>query len=337
MAFVSAIVLAYGDEPWLERCVDALLASSDVEVEVILVDNGCTDGAVDRLASRPGVTVVRPGSNLGFPGGCNAGAERARGDVLAFVNADALAAPDALARLADVAKRQSVGIATASVRLADAPELLNSGGNEIHFLGLSWSGAFREPAAAYTTEREVAGASGAGMAMSRETWNSLGGFEERYFLYHEDAELSLRSWQVGRRVVYVPEAVVWHRYEFSRNRRKFHLIERNRSILLLTLFEARTLLLLSPALVALELAMLCLAARRGWIREKFAAWAWLVRHHDWIRSRRAVLQGRRSVPDRQLAPLLASRIQPGNLLLPSWLRPMDAVLAGYWRAVCRLL
>lgn len=144
MVVVSAVVLAYRAEPWLERCVGALLDSTGVDVEVVMVDNGCTDGAVDRLGERKGVVVVAPGRNLGFAGGCNAGAARARGDVIAFVNGDALVAPDALSRLAEAARRPSVGVASASVRLADRPDRLNSGGNEIHFLGLSWSGADRK-------------------------------------------------------------------------------------------------------------------------------------------------------------------------------------------------
>src|SRR5690242_20459746 len=86
---VSAVILAWGDEPVLEEAVDAVLASEGVDVDVVLVDNGCTSDAVPRLAAVPGVTVLTPGENLGFAGGCNLGASRATGEVLAFVNGDA--------------------------------------------------------------------------------------------------------------------------------------------------------------------------------------------------------------------------------------------------------
>lgn len=108
---VSAVVLAYREEPWLERCVHALLESKGVDVEVVLVDNGCTDGAVDRLAPTPGVTVVRPGENLGFAGGCNAGAAGARGEFLALINGDLIVEPDALSQLVTFAQKPEVGIA----------------------------------------------------------------------------------------------------------------------------------------------------------------------------------------------------------------------------------
>ena len=334
---VSVTVLAYGAEPWLEPCVKAVLESEGVETDVILVDNGCTDNAVDHLAQYDRVTVVRPCRNLGFPGGCNLGAQLARGDVLAFVNSDAIVAPDALARLAHCALRPDVGIATASVRLADAPDRLNSGGNDIHFLGFSWSGAFGESASIHGVERSTAGASGAAMALSRPVWDLLGGLEERYFLYHEDAELSLRSWLRGLRVVFVPDSVVRHRYEFSRNRQKYYLIERNRLLMVFTVFERRTLLLLTPALLVLELAMLASASRQGWVADKAKGWGWLLRNRSWVAARRRSIQRSRVLSDGELAPLLATRIAPGNFDLPRWLRPCDWLLSRYWLVVRRLL
>lgn len=334
---VSVVVLAYGDEPWLERSVEAALASTGVETEVVLVDNGCVAPSLEALAARPGVTLVRPGRNLGFAGGCNAGAGRARGEVIAFVNSDAVVEPDALGRLAAVARRPDVGLASASIRLADAPHLLNSGGNDVHFLGFSWSGAFGEEARAHCAQRDVAAASGAGMAVERSLWEHLGGFAEEYFAYCEDAELSLRCWRRGLRVVYVPEAVVVHRYQFSRNPQKYYLLERNRLILVMTAFEARTLALLAPALLVAEVAMLALSLRGGWARQKVAGWRWLLRHRRWVRSRRRLLDEERSVSDAVLVPLLATRLAPGNYRLPPVLAPLDRVLAGYWSAVSRLL
>jgi GT2 family glycosyltransferase len=337
MTMVSAVVVAYGEEPWLERCVSSLLASDGVVVEVILVDNTGTGGGVDRLEARDGVQVVRPGRNLGFAGGCNLGARSASGDVIALVNQDALVEAATLKRLADVAVRPGVAIATASVRLAHAPDRLNSAGNDVHFLGFGWSGSYDQPAAARHVEAEAVAASGAGMAVRRELWEQLGGFAEEYFAYHEDAELSVRCWHLGLRVVYVPDAIVTHRYEFSRNPRKYFLVERNRLLFCLTLYETRTLLLLAPAFLCLELGMLAVAAQGGWLREKLAGWRWIARNHRWVGARRRLLQRERTRPDRELAPMLARRFDAGNLPLPQPLRPLDAALGAYWAVVLRLL
>lgn len=308
---VSAIVLAYRDEPWLDACVDAILSSSGLGfLELIVVDNGCTDGSVERIAGRPGVVVVRPGQNLGFAGGCNRAAAKAGGDVLVLVNSDAVVAPDALYHLATTALEPGVGIATGSIRLGHAPDRLNSGGNEVHLLGLGWCGAFGEPAGAHRTRRPVASASGAGMAISRATWDRVGGFCEPYFAYHEDADLSLRCWQQGLSVEFVPEAVVVHHYEFSRNPDKLYLLERNRAVFLLTLYERRTLLLLAPLLLLFEAAITLAAVGGGWGGRKVDGWAWLVRNRRWLAETRRQRQAVRTVGDAALAPLFSLSLRP---------------------------
>lgn len=328
---VSAVMLAWGDEPVLEEAVTAVLASEGVTVEVVLVDNGCTTDAVDRARAMHGVTVVTPGENTGFARGCNLGAQAASGQYLAFVNGDAVVEPPALRRLVD-ALGDDVGLSSASLRLYDAPETLNSAGNPVHFSGLSWAGAMGEPATLHAAPADITSATGAATAVRADRFAALGGFCEDFFAYCEDTELSLRSWQRGWRVVYVPDAVVLHRYEFSRNPTKYYLLERNRLYLLLTLFEARTLILLAPALLGLELAVLAVATRQGWARQKVAGWRWLWQHRARVRARRAQVQAERVRTDAELADLLTGDFSPGQegLAAPG---PVRAGSRLYWKIV----
>ncbi len=332
---VSAVVLAWGDEPVLEEAVHAALASEGVSVDVVLVDNGCTSDAVTRLATVPGVTVVEPGENLGFAGGCNLGAARASGDHLAFVNGDAVVRPTALAALVG-ALHETVGLATASLRLYGADDVVNSAGNPVHYLGLSWAGGLGKPASQYAEPADVASATGAATVCRADRFRALGGFCEPMFAYCEDAELSLRCWQRGWRVVYVPDAVVVHRYEFSRNPRKMYLVERNRLFLVLTLWSARLLALVALPLLALEVAVLAMAVRDGWARQKAAGWWWLIRNAALVRRRRHEVQAARTVPDAALAHLLTGDVEPGvpELAAPALLRRASRV---YWWAVRRAL
>jgi GT2 family glycosyltransferase len=334
---VSAVVLAYRDEPWLERCVGALLDSDSVDVDVVLVDNGCTDGAVDRLAPRPGVTVVRPGHNLGFSGGCNAGAEVASGDFLALINGDLVVEREALAELVTFAQKPEVGIAQPSIRLSEDPRVLNSDGNEVHFLGFSWCGSFGEPAAKRSRPRPITSVMGAAMMLRRELWVELGGFEPRYFAYHEDVELCRRCWHRGLELVNVPSAVAVHRYEFGRTPNKIYLSERNRLLFVLTAYEARTLLLLGLPFTLVELAALAGSIATGTAGQKLSGWMWLLRNRRWIAQRRRELQAERTVADADLAPLFATRLEAGNFPLPDWLKALDAILAAYWSVVRRFL
>ncbi|MCW2606209.1 MAG: hypothetical protein JWO60_902 [Frankiales bacterium] len=330
---VSAVVLAYGAEPLLGDALEALLGSQDVDVDVVLVDNGELTGVVQRFADRQDVTVVTPPENLGYAGGCNAGVARATGEYLALVNGDAVVDAHALRRLVDVAAQEGVGIASGSIRLADAPATMNSAGNPVHFSGLSWAGGYGEPASAHAVQRDVTSASGAGLVLSRHVWDHVGGFASEYFAYLEDTELSLRCWQLGLRVVYVPDAVVVHRYEFSRNDRKAYLLERNRLVLLATLFERRTLLRLLPALLLVEAAMLALSLVQGWAGAKLRGWCWVLRHLRWVRSRRRQLQRRRTVPDAVVLARLTDRLDMANVGRPPGLALLDAVLRWWWHRV----
>ncbi len=334
---VSAVVVAYGPEPWLDRCVDAVLASVGVEAEIVLVDNGGTEGAVERLAATGKVTLVQPGRNTGFAEGCDLGVAASDAPFVALVNPDAIVEPDALRLLVECAAEPGVGISTASVRLADRPELLNSAGNEIHFLGLSWSGSFAEPASAHAERTAVTAASGAGLVCRREVWEDLGGFPPEFFAYYEDADLSLRCWQRGWSVVFVPEAIVAHRYEFSRNPTKFELLEKNRLTMVLTVFGRRHLLAIAPLAAVAEVGLLAMAARDGWFPEKLRAYRWIGAHRAWLRARRRTVQSERVVSDADLAPLFVTHLQPGNLPGGGAPPAADRLTNAYWRLVRPLL
>ncbi len=102
------------------------------------------------------------------------------------------------------------------------------------------------------------------MAIRRETFELLGGFTEKLFMYQEDLELGWRARLHGLRVVVNPAADVYHEYEFGRNPRKHYLLERNRLVFVLSSFSPRLLLLLAPVLVSAEAGMLALSLKEGW-------------------------------------------------------------------------
>ena len=334
---VTVVVLAYGPEPDLLPCVDSALASTGVTVTVVLVDNGCSNPRLEECAQDPRVLLVRPAVNLGYAAGCDLGAASTADPTLVFLNSDCRVAPGAVAALADGLLAPAAGLVTASVRLAETPELLNSAGNPVHFLGFSWAGRCGEPARTPELPADVASISGACFGVRRELWDELGGFEPEYFAYHEDVDLSLRCWLSGRTVRYVPEAVALHDYVFSRHAQKMYLLERNRLITWLTVLERRTLLLLAPALLAFELATALLAARQGWLPQKLRAWWWLLRRVGWLRARRRQVAQQRRRPDRVLADVLTPVLRPGGSGLSPAVALADLPLTAYWKAVRRCL
>ena len=224
----SVIVLAHGAEPLLEECVRALVA--DGAAEVVVVDNMAARGPVAAVAALPRVRILSPGRNLGYAGGCNYAAGHTSGDVLVFVNSDAVVRQGALDALVRRASVPDTGLACASIRLADDPEMLNTAGNPVHYLMFSWVGSLGEPASEHSEVTEVASITGVMFAVRRTVWEELGGFDPDYIAYCEDVYLSMRAWQAGYRVVHEPESVVLHHYEFARNSAKFYLLERNRRL-----------------------------------------------------------------------------------------------------------
>ncbi len=331
-AEVGVVILAWKQQPYLRECVAAALASTGVDVRIVIVDNGCRPE--DLPAEGAGVEIVAPGRNTGFAGGCNLGVAALDTEYVALVNSDAIVAPDALALLVAEAARPGVGPVMASIRLAEPPGLLNSAGNPVHLIGLCWAGGLNT-AETRTAPYDVTGASGACLLVAGTVWKQLGGFDEEYFAYLEDSELSLRAWRLGLAVRCVPTAIARHHYEFSRNAHKMHLLERNRLMLLATVWPTRALLLLAPMLLACEVLLLGYAAAAGWGRGKVTGYAWLWRHRSHLRQRRRLVQGERQVADRtwmaRLTPAL-DRSAFGPLTPVA-----NVVFRAYWSLVRRLL
>jgi GT2 family glycosyltransferase len=331
---VSVVIVAYDSGEVLSRCLRSLRV--EAPDEVIVVDNGGGLELGEGEASAS-VEILSPGKNVGFAAGCNLGAGLAQGEVLVFLNPDTVVAPGALAALGATLEDRSVGIAMARLRLLDRPELLNSGGNVLHITGLAWAGGYGEPAASLTTAQEVAFPSGAAMAIRAELFRELGGFTEKLFMYMEDLELGWRTRLRGLRVVVVPQADVYHDYEFARHEGKSYLLERNRLVFVLSAFSLRLLMLLAPLLVSTELAMLPVAARGGWLRGKLAGWGWCVRNGRWLLQHRRQTQSLRRVRDRELAGFMTARLDPRMLELPPFVRFANPLVEAYWALARRAL
>jgi GT2 family glycosyltransferase len=338
---VDVVVLAYGEEPWLDACLKAVLSSTGVEVRLQLVDNGCSDAAAAALLDDR-IRLYTPGRNTGYAGGCVLAASASEAPYLAFVNSDAVVEAGALEALVTALDDPSVGLVTGCVLLGgpdgvirddEGQELVNAAGNPVHWLGFSWAGGYRDPVSLHLRERDVAGMSGALFAVRRGVWAELDGFDPEFFAYHEDVDLSLRVWCTGRRVRYVPQARCTHWYEFFRNPGKLTLIERNRLMTVLTVYQLSTLVRVLPMLLLTEVGVLIVAVLNGWAGAKLRGWFWLVGHGGYLMRRRRELNALRRVPDNTWMHRLDNSLSlpaetPGAV--PPFAR---GALRTYWRIV----
>lgn len=340
---IGVVVLAWRDEPYLTECLTSVVGSTGVDVRLVVVDNGCTPehlaAALDALGPDAPVEVLRPGTNTGFAGGCNLGvaalgAGGAYPGYVALVNSDCVLEPDTLVQLVTEAARPGVGPVMASIRLAEPPYLLNSAGNPVHLVGLSWAGGLDTPETR-TEPYDVTGASGACVVLSSALWQRLGGFDEAYFAYLEDTELSLRCLRMGLAARCVPTAIARHHYEFSRNANKMYLLERNRLMLVASLWSGRALALLAPLLLVVEVLLAGYAVASGWGSGKVRGWHWLWQHRAEIAARRRQLAAERRVPDREWMATLTPTLDRSAFgpLTPA----ANLLFRAYWQLVRRFV
>lgn len=326
----SVIVLGYGEEEYLEECLTAITSGLTQHDELILVDNGIAR-LNERRAGLAPARIVGDGENRGFAGGCNFGAREATGDRLVFVNSDAIVEDGAVRELVAQLAEPALGIASGCLLLADRPDEVNTVGNPIQYLGITWAGSCGEPYDEHTDRHQISCATGGFFAIRRDLWDQLSGFDETYFAYHEDTDLSLRTQHLGYRIDYVPTARARHHYEFSRNPRKMFLLERNRLLMVFTDYPAAVRRRVLPMLIATEPLFLVLSIMQGWLPQKLQAWWWMLCHRAEVtRIRARVLSGRTMSPA-QFADLLVSRIEPTGAPSPPGMPMVNAVLAAYWR------
>jgi len=298
----SVVVVAYNPGHFLRDCV-ASIYSTQPEVEVVVVDNASTDGAVERVKIEfPAIRVVRNERNAGFGAGNNLGVAHAKGMFLVFLNPDAVVVDGWLeALIHPLVKESSVGLVTPKVLLRNDPDRINVAGLDVHLSGISMCRGLGKPQTNLDEVAEVAAISGVAFAARRDVFKTLEGFDEGFFLYIEDVDLSVRAWLMGYRCLYVPCAVALHHYdEVKVDAHKTFWVERGRYLMLLKSFSWRTLLGLLPTLLLAEVITW------GWllwrnpkaIIQKCHAYWWMLTHRGQIAQKRRQVQSRRVSSDK---------------------------------------
>jgi GT2 family glycosyltransferase len=339
MSSLSVVVVTHQSAAAVAAALPALVAQLRADDELVIVDNGSTDGTLERVrALAPAATVLALGRNAGFAAGANAGARAARGDLLVFLNPDATpAAGFAEAIRAPLAAGRGwdawMGLVT-----AEHGRVVNTNGGIVHFTGIAWAGEAGVPApGSAIAPREVPFASGACLAVPRTAWERLGGFPEGYFMYHEDVDLSMRIHLAGGRVGVEPAAAVDHDYEFAKGAAKWRRLERNRWATILRCYPGPLLALLAPALLGTELALLAVAAAGGWLPQKLRAGAETVVALPVLWRERRAVQATRRVSAGEFAAWLSPDLD-SPFLGPARRSPvLRACLRAYWSGVVKAL
>ena len=303
---VAVLIVSYNSRDDLAVCLPSVLGSVDpgLQIHVVVVDCASSDGSPDYVQqSFSNVEVVRLNENLGYAGGNNRGYEyiqRTYPDTkyLAILNPDIRVTSGWLTPLVEhLEANANVAIVQPKILLMDQPDRIDTAGNQSHVLGFGFVSAHGEKDdGRWDKPKEIAFASGAAMVVSMDALDESGLFYDAYFMYLEDTELSWRMRLRGLKVMYQPTGKVYHAHDPSRTPKHMYWLERNRWSLLLTVYRWRTLLLLLPMIVSVELMVLVFALRHGTLGAKLCAYCvWFSRCRG---GRRKQIQPARTICDR---------------------------------------
>lgn len=249
---VSVIVLNWNGKDYVGECLESIQKQTFAGWELILLDNGSTDGSADYIHSSfsSWVRLLRSPQNLGFAGGNNLAIREARGRYVALINNDAQADVRWLEELVRVAEAEPcAGMWASKIYLWGRGKLLDNAGQLIYRDGLNRGrGRLEMDRGQFDNLEEVLFPSGCAALYRREMLEEVGLFDEDFFAYADDTDLGLRGRMAGWKCLYVPTAVVHHRYSQSSGRyspfKAFH-VERNRVWILLKYFPL-SMILKSP-------------------------------------------------------------------------------------------
>jgi GT2 family glycosyltransferase len=246
---VSVIVLNWNGREVVFECLDSLIRQSYRPVEIILVDNGSTDGSLELLRERyaPLIRIVANSANLGFAEGCNVGIRASAGEFIALFNSDAVAESGWLEELVKgIQSDPRVGMCASKIYLYGQDLVIDNTGQLITRDGLGRTrGRLEKDVGQYNARSEVLCPSGCAGLYRRSMLEEIGLFDRRFFAYADDIDIGLRGRLLGFKCLYIPTAVAHHRLSASLgtlSSLKVYLVERNRLWVLIKCFPLRYLM-----------------------------------------------------------------------------------------------
>lgn len=294
---VSVVVLNWNGLKVVENCFNSLLQQDYTNMEIIMPDNGSTDGSVAFVKKNfPMVRIIENGKNLGFDEGNNVGYRAAKGKYVMLINNDTVSAKDLVSRLVSVLEKDdSVGIAHPAEYPIDASwsddSKIRFTGIDFEFLGIIASDISRKGEQKY-------GPTGACFMVRKSIFPDL--FDADYFAFCEEAYLGMRYWLSGHTIVFEPKAkfrhVLSHSSRFLREG-GFHT-EKNAIMNFVRFHSTRDLILLFPLLilaVVSKFIYLLLAFKFRILRERLASWKWTVVNWKLIMKKRRESQKERKI------------------------------------------
>lgn len=209
---ISVVIPNWNGKHWLKICLPGLRKQSFKDFEVIVVDNGSSDGSSEYVQKYfPEFGIVQLERNFGFAGGVNQGIIHSKGESVVLVNNDMKLERDFLKYLDEASGDRQIGMVAAKVKQYYNRKLIDSAGDYIDVVGHANNiGRGDKDGPTYNRAGNIFLVTGGACLVKREVIDMVGLLDEDYFAYFEDVDLSLRAQFAGFKAVYEPRAVVYH-------------------------------------------------------------------------------------------------------------------------------
>jgi GT2 family glycosyltransferase len=301
MPHVSVIVLNWNGKHLLELCLPSVLSQDLRDYEVVLFDNGSTDGSVEWVRRHyPAVRLMRSERNLGFARGNNEAIRATEAPYVVLLNNDADPAPGWLSELVRAAESApEVGMCASKMVRASDPSIMDACGIEVDRAGIGWNRYSSEPDRPdETAPYEVFGPCAGAALYRRAMLDQVGLLDEDYFIYYEDIDLAWRAQRAGWRCLYVPLAQVTHRHSSTTKEGspfKEYLLGRNKVWTLIKNYPWPNWLAYLPAILAYDTGAWGYALLRGDVHPARGRLAALKQFGAALRKRRTIQAAGRRV------------------------------------------
>ncbi len=247
---LSIIIVAHNSERTIFACLDSIAAQTcNFPFEIIIVDNGSTKRLM--LPGDLSHTRLIHNHNTGFGAGNNLGAKNANYHKLLFINPDTVLEDGFLQNMYD--RIQPNVVVTPKIVLSTQRDKINTCGNVLHISGYSFVNHYLKDRRDVMVDQSVTGISGAAFGICSADFSFIGGFDEDFFLYVEDTELSWKIHKAGMKIRLSSDSVIAHDYVLNVPLKKFYFLEKGRIILLRKHFTPGAFLFFLPSLILAEI------------------------------------------------------------------------------------
>ena len=348
----GVILVNYKDyvNKFLEECRDSLREQSYENFNVYVVDNASSEDSRKYIRENyPEATIV-PREDGNYAAANNAGIKKAKEDgchYFVIANMDTRFDRDWLSELVAAMKElDDAGFVQSKMLLYPRNEeewsrpRINSLGNIMNYLGFGFTSAYRELDREIQGYPEITGyASGCSFITSQEVIDRIGYYDEEYWMYHDDVEMGWRVKLAGYRIYLAPRSIVYHKYEFGRSMRMLYYMERNRYLAMFHYYTCPTLLLLLPAIAAMEAGMLLYSIPGRWTGVKIKSASYFWRPSTWVKimKKRKKIRSLRKRKEKDVIKHFEGRVLFQEIENPVLKYVANPVFNIYWQIIKRLV